>query len=92
MAIKRKTWQEKLHNGMAPKVEVTVKKFADVPEGATMFIPAGEIVDDYIRDIPKGVHTSLQQMRKDLAALHNAEYSCPVVTGIFFENSRRGCV
>ena len=83
MAHKRKTWQEKLHNNMVLKVEVTDKKFADVPEGATMLIPTGDIVIDYINHIPKGVHTSLQQMRKDLAAEHNAEYSCPVVSGIF---------
>jgi len=83
MAYKRKTWHEKLHNGHLPKVEVTDKKFADIPEGATMFIPTPEIVDAYIRNIPKGVNTSLQQMRKDLAAEHHAEFCCPITSGIF---------
>ena len=83
MAYKRKTWQEKMHNGIPPKVEITTKKFADVPDGATMFIGTPELVDAYIRNIPKGVHTSLQQMRKDLAAVYNAAYTCPVTSGIF---------
>lgn len=83
MAYKRKTWQEKLHNGLLSKVEVVDKKFADIPQGATMFIATPEIVDAYIRHIPKGVQSSLQQMRKDLAAGHNAEYCCPITSGIF---------
>lgn len=83
MPYKRKTWQEKLHNGHPDKVEVTDKKFADVPAGATMYIATPEIVDAYIRNIPKGHNTTLQQMRKDLAAMHNAEYCCPITSGIF---------
>lgn len=82
MAYKQKTWQQKLHNGLKQKIERTVKKFADVPEGVTMLIGTPEMVDSYIKDIPMGTHSSLQQMRKDLAAEHGAEYSCPVVAGI----------
>ena len=48
-----------------------------------MFVGTPEIVEAYIRNIPAGVHTSLQQMRKDLAADNNAEYSCPITAGIF---------
>ncbi|MFI4962682.1 MAG: hypothetical protein ACHP6H_02365 [Legionellales bacterium] len=83
MAYKRKTWQEKLHNGKVSKIEVLDKNFADIPKGATMLIATPEIVDAYIRNIPKGTHTGLQQMRKDLAAEYNAQYCCPVTSGIF---------
>jgi hypothetical protein len=83
MAYKRKTWQQKLHNGHPDKVVTVDKKFVDVPAGASMYIATPEIVDAYIRNIPKGVHTSLQQMRKDLAAEHRAGYCCPVTAGIF---------
>lgn len=83
MAYKKKTWQQKLHNGTAAKVEITDKKFADIPEGAKMLVPTPEMVDEYIRHIPEGVHTSLQQMRKDLAAENNADYCCPITSGIF---------
>ncbi|MCD6013210.1 MAG: hypothetical protein K0Q79_3072 [Flavipsychrobacter sp.] len=83
MAYKRKTWHEKLNNNHPEKVEVVDKKFADIPAGASMYIATPKIVDAYIRNIPKGTHTSLQQMRKDLAAEHNAEYCCPITSGIF---------
>ncbi len=83
MAYKRKTWREKLHNGHNWKVEVMAKKFADIPEGATMLVATPEIVDAYIRNIPEGTQTSLQQMRKDLAAEYNAQYCCPITAGIF---------
>jgi hypothetical protein len=82
MAYKRKTWADKMKPNMGAHVEKTVKKFADVPEGVKMLIVTPDIVDEYVRHIPKGTHTSLQQMRKDLAADHNADYSCPVTSGI----------
>ncbi len=83
MTYKRKTWQEKLHNGLTPKVERLEKKIADIPEGASMLVTTPEIVDAYVQGIPHGTHTALQQMRKDLAAEHHAEYTCPVTSGIF---------
>ncbi len=48
-----------------------------------MLIATPLIVEAYIKNIPEGVHTSLQQMRKDLAATYNADYSCPITSGIF---------
>src|SRR3569833_2740864 len=83
MAYTRKTWAEKLHSGKPDKVEVTNKTFADIPAGASMYIATPEIVDDYIRHIPEGAATTLQQMRKDLAAEHHADYCCPITSGIF---------
>lgn len=83
MAHKRKSWQEKLHNGSTHKVEITDKKFADIPEGATMLVPTPEIVNTYISNIPTGHSVTLQQMRKDLAATYHAAYCCPITSGIF---------
>lgn len=83
MGYKRKSWQEKLHVGQQIKVETVEGKFADIPAGATMLIATPAIVDDYIRHIPLGHHTSLQQMRKDLAAQYHADYTCPISSGIF---------
>lgn len=67
---------------MQPKVEKTERKFADIPEGVNMLVVTPKLVDAYIHNIPEGVHTSLQQMRKDLAAEHHADYTCPVTSGI----------
>lgn len=83
MTYKRKTWAEKMNPGMQPKIERTDNAFADIPAGAKMLIATPSIVEEYIKHIPKGAHTSLQQMRKDLATEYRAEYTCPVTSGIF---------
>jgi hypothetical protein len=54
MGYKRKTWQEKLQVALTPEVTVTNKKFADIPEGASMFIATPMLVDAYIKNITKG--------------------------------------
>lgn len=79
----KKTWQEKFNIAREPVVEITDKKFADIPEGSKMLIATPKVIDDYVRQIPKGKHSSLQQMRKDLSAEFNAEYTCPITSGIF---------
>jgi len=83
MAYKRKSWQEKLHIDKKAEVKKNDADFADIPAGCTMLIATPLIVDKYIRNISKGSETTLQQMRKDLAAEYNAEYTCPVTSGIF---------
>ena len=83
MAYKPKSWREKMYNGKQPKVVITNKKLADVPENETMVIVTPIVVDEYINNIEPGKHTSLQQMRKDLAATYNAHFCCPITSGIF---------
>jgi len=65
------------------KAERADKTFADIPEGSKMLVATPAIVDEYIRQIPKGAHASLQQMRKDLASEYGADYTCPITSGIF---------
>ena len=48
-----------------------------------MLIATPTIVNEYVIGIPKGTQTTLQQMRKDLAAEYNADYTCPITSGIF---------
>lgn len=83
MAHKKKSWKEKMNPKAEWKVEVSDKKFADVPEGAKLLIATPMIVEDYVKNIPEGVSSSIQQMRKDLASEYNAEYTCPITSGIF---------
>lgn len=66
-----------------PEIKITAKDFADIPAGSKMLIATPAIIDQYVRQIPKGKSGSLQTMRKDLAAEFQAEYTCPVTTGIF---------
>lgn len=79
----RKTWNEKYNTIKEAVVKTTDKKFADIPQGATMLIATPKIVDEYICSLPKGKTATIQTMRKDLAAEHHAQYTCPVTSGIF---------
>jgi hypothetical protein len=82
-ATKRKTWAEKRETGKEAEIKKSPKDFADIKAGEKMLIATPEIVDEYIRNIPKGKETSLMQMRKDLAASYHAHKTCPVTSGIF---------
>jgi hypothetical protein len=83
MASGKKTWVEKRATGEVLRIERVEKKFGDIPAGATMLIATPREVEKYVKQIPHGHGTSLAQMRKDLAAMHGAQFTCPVTAGIF---------
>lgn len=83
MAAKRKTWQEKLSDGRMPRIEKSDKDFAGIRAGQRMLIPTPKLIDEYIRQIPKGRTVDVSTLRTDLALAHNAEVTCPLTTGIF---------
>jgi hypothetical protein len=80
---KGKTWSDKINSDKSHEVKKNEKGFADIPPGSSMLIATPKIIDEYVVQIPKGTQVSLQTMRKDLATQFNAEYTCPVTTGIF---------
>ena|SRR5215213_6534253 len=82
-AYKRKTWVEKLNIDRKPIIEKVERDFAGIKKGQTMLIPTPKMVDTYIRQIPKGKQADAETIRKDLAAEHHAETTCPLTTGIF---------
>jgi hypothetical protein len=79
----KKTWTEKLHCDKEPKIKRIDFNFADIPANSNMFIATPQIIDNYIKQIPKGKKVAVQTMRKDLAIENRADYTCPVTTGIF---------
>jgi hypothetical protein len=78
-----KTWQEKFETLKTPQIKILDKAFADMPIHCKMLIATPEIVDTYVRAIPKGTRSTFQAMRNDLAITFNADKTCPVTTGIF---------
>lgn len=80
---KKKTWTEKLEEEKAPQVKRLEKDFADMTAGGMMLIATPKIIEEYIKNIGSGKTLSLKTMRKDLALEHQADYTCPVTTGIF---------
>jgi len=75
MAKKRKTAREKLETVQEPKVE-------DTPKGR-MLIPKPLDVDALMRKIPEGKLATADQIRAQLAKDCDADYTCPLTTGIF---------
>jgi hypothetical protein len=79
----KKSWTDKVRASKPISVFQLDKKFSDVPEGATLLIASPAVVDAAVREIPRGTCLSTKELRAKLAEAHNAEFSCPVTTGIF---------
>lgn len=79
----KKTWLDKLSEKKEPKIKRIDFDFADIPANSNMFIATPQIIDNYIKQIPKGKNVTVQTIRKDLAIENRADYTCPVTTGIF---------
>jgi ABC-type uncharacterized transport system ATPase subunit len=82
MAMK-KTWLDKLNETKEPKIKRIDIDFADIPAGSNMLIATPKMIDRYIQEIGVGKRIDTKTLRKDLAIAHNADYTCPVTTGIF---------
>ena len=59
------------------------KNFSDMKVGENMLIATPKIIDEYIKQIPKGININIKTLRNDLALTYNADTTCPVTTGIF---------
>lgn len=77
----RTSWRAKLHKAILPKLvpDGMAKRFGH----GMMLIPTALEVDAMIRKVPRGQLGTLAQIRSRLARWHNADLTCPLVTGIF---------
>lgn len=81
---KKKTWTEKLHDSKdLPKVDVIDDKMSKRWGTGTFVIPTPVEVDDVMQTVRKGKVTTIDDIRKLLAAKHGADVGCPLTTGIF---------
>ena len=78
-----KSWKEKLNIDKSFVVKRLDKNFSDMKVGENMLIATPKIIDDYIKQIPKGININIKTLRNDLALTFNADTTCPVTTGIF---------
>jgi hypothetical protein len=84
MAIKKKSWQEKLADSKdLPKVGPIAGKMTLRWGTGTMVIPAPREVDEVMRKVPKGKLVTISEIRASLAKKHRATIGCPITTGIF---------
>lgn len=84
MAKPKKTWREKLHtSGDLPKVITLTGRQVKLWGNGTMAIPAPAEVNEIMKKVPKGKLITINDIRKKIAAKHNADTACPFTTGIF---------
>jgi alkylated DNA nucleotide flippase Atl1 len=77
------SWRAKLHKPMLPKLVRVPDGMAKRLGHGMMLIPTALELDAMVRKIPRGQVSTLAQIRSRLAHWHNADVTCPLVTGIF---------
>lgn len=84
MAKPRRSWQEKLADDKdLPKVARIEGKLSKRWGEGTFVIPAPREVDAFMKRVPKGRLTTIDELRKALAKKHRTDIACPITTGIF---------
>ncbi len=80
---KPKTAKARLARDQQLKKVVVEKDFAGIKAGSTMLVATPKIIDNYIRNIPKGTVRTIPAMRDDLALRYDCDVTCPVSTALF---------
>lgn len=81
---KRKSWREKLADDKGlPKTGPIEGKLSTRWGTGTMVIPAPREVDEFMRQVPRGKLTTINELRAALARKHRVTIGCPITTGIF---------
>jgi alkylated DNA nucleotide flippase Atl1 len=84
MTREKKSWKEKLADDKGlPRVETITDKLSPHRGTGTMVIPSPKEVDEYMRKVPKGKVTTINEIRAALAKRHHATIGCPITIGIF---------
>jgi hypothetical protein len=80
----RKSWQEKMADSKdLPKVIEIDERMSQRWGTGTCVIPAPKEVDEFMRAVPRGKLTTINDIRAALARRHSATIGCPITTGIF---------
>jgi hypothetical protein len=80
----KKSWREKLlDNKGLPKVSRVTGRLSKRWGEGLMVIPAPLEVDALMKQVPRGRVVTIQELRATLARNHQAQFACPVTTGIF---------
>jgi hypothetical protein len=77
------TWVEKMNKPLYPVVKEAPKEWVERFGGHRMLIPTPRAIEEIVRDIPKGKLLTVSDLRNKLAKKYNADFSCPLTTGIF---------
>jgi hypothetical protein len=80
----KRSWREKLADDKGlPKVGKVTGNMSRRWGTGTMVIPAPREVDALMKQVRKGRLVTINELRATLAKKHNADFACPITTGIF---------
>jgi len=80
----KKSWREKLADDKdLPKVCKVTGKLSKRWGQGRFVIPAPREVDALMKQVPKGRVVTINELRAALAKKHQADFACPITTGIF---------
>ncbi|WP_300298930.1 hypothetical protein [Ferrovibrio sp.] len=75
------SWTDKLRNGRPHQVKRVPIDIAGMKAGQVMLVPSPQLVDGFIRRLPKGRGMALPELRLAMARRHRAEVTCPITMG-----------
>lgn len=81
---RKKSWREKLADDKGlPKVGPVTGRMSTRWGTGRMVIPAPREVDELMKRVPKGRVVTINELRAALVQQHQADFACPITTGIF---------
>ena len=78
-----KTAIEKLEQKKEKKEVLLEKDFAGIKAGQLMLVATPQMVDEYIKNLPRGKNKTMVELRDELATQNQCDKTCPVSTAIF---------
>jgi alkylated DNA nucleotide flippase Atl1 len=79
----KKPWAEKMKHPAEPVIEVLNEQKGPIYPAGRMLIATPMVIDEIIKTIPKGELMTSGKLRAMLADKFEADYACPMTTGIF---------
>jgi len=79
----KKPWAEKMKHPAEPVIEVLNEQKGPIYPAGRMLIPTPMAIDEIVKTIPKGELMTSGKLRAILADKFEADYACPMTTGIF---------
>ncbi len=76
-------WKQKMDKPLTAEVKEGPSEWNERYGGEMMVIPTPRIIEKLLYEIPKGKIWTNSQLREHIADTCNADYACPLTTGIF---------
>ena len=77
------TWSSKLHRDRCEKRTVLTTAFAGIGPGSVLYVSTPRRLDAELRTVPPGTTITVAELRERLAAVNDADATCPTTTAIF---------